>query len=443
MPARNGNKSNHHQQRYIMTMTEAEVDYSETTQAGAYYYLCPKAAAALPVFKYRGQDLSLIYKHILSPLAQHLVDNHTPTWAAPNAITLFGLCWMVTSYVLVWYYYPNFDEGMMGDDASSSSPSSLPPLWPFAFTACAMLIYQTLDNMDGKQSRKTGSSSPLGLLFDHGCDAINSIFGSAVWVTALGLSPATDQWQILALVVAPMATFYVTTWEEYYTHHLILPIFNGPTEGLILGATLFACTSVVGVEYWHGYDWYNFLGPYLPDSITSAIVPADGLRNCDMVPIITMLGLGQEIFITKGCAMIYKFGIGCLRELFPMISLVVAPILIGCADSSILERHPRVCLHVIAGLFVEAVTQLMLDHMTSRPYRAIRPCMVPLWAFTALIWFGLIGSQLADELLVSYQMLLVVHLYMKFSVIIHEICDLLQIWCFDIVTPYPKKKKIA
>ena len=35
-------------------MTEAEVDYSETTQAGAYYYLCPRAAAALPVFKYFG-----------------------------------------------------------------------------------------------------------------------------------------------------------------------------------------------------------------------------------------------------------------------------------------------------------------------------------------------------------------------------------------------------
>ena len=162
-----------------------------------------------------------------------------------------------------------------------------------------------------------------------------------------------------------------------------------------------------------------------------------------MVPIITMLGLGQEVFITKGCTMVYKFGFGCLRELFPMISLVVAPILIGCADSTILERHPRICLHVIAGLFVEAVTQLMLDHMTSRPYRAVRPCIVPLWAFTALIWFGLIVPQMADELLVSYQMFLVVHLYMKFSVIIHEICDLLQIWCFDIVTPYPKKKKSA
>lgn len=29
------------------------------------------------------------------------------------------------------------------------------------------------DNIDGNQARKTGNSSPLGILFDHGCDALN------------------------------------------------------------------------------------------------------------------------------------------------------------------------------------------------------------------------------------------------------------------------------
>jgi ethanolaminephosphotransferase len=31
-----------------------------------------------------------------------------------------------------------------------------------------------LDAVDGKQARRTNQSSPLGQLFDHGCDAINS-----------------------------------------------------------------------------------------------------------------------------------------------------------------------------------------------------------------------------------------------------------------------------
>lgn len=30
-----------------------------------------------------------------------------------------------------------------------------------------------MDAIDGKQARRTGTSSPLGEFFDHGCDAIN------------------------------------------------------------------------------------------------------------------------------------------------------------------------------------------------------------------------------------------------------------------------------
>jgi len=36
--------------------------------------------------------------------------------------------------------------------------------------------------MDGKQARKTGNSSPLGLLFDHGCDSF--IVGFMMTMTA-------------------------------------------------------------------------------------------------------------------------------------------------------------------------------------------------------------------------------------------------------------------
>jgi ethanolaminephosphotransferase len=36
----------------------------------------------------------------------------------------------------------------------------------------AVFLYVNLDCMDGKQARRTQSSSPLGQLFDHGCDAL-------------------------------------------------------------------------------------------------------------------------------------------------------------------------------------------------------------------------------------------------------------------------------
>jgi phosphatidylglycerophosphate synthase len=33
---------------------------------------------------------------------------------------------------------------------------------------------QTLDAIDGKQARRTGSSNALGELFDHGCDSMST-----------------------------------------------------------------------------------------------------------------------------------------------------------------------------------------------------------------------------------------------------------------------------
>lgn len=52
------------------------------------------------------------------------------------------------------------------------------------FAAFAILCYQILDNVDGKQARKTGSSSPLGMLFDHGCDT------TTTWVIGLMVANA-------------------------------------------------------------------------------------------------------------------------------------------------------------------------------------------------------------------------------------------------------------
>lgn len=64
----------------------------------------------------------------------------------------------IACYFLFQYHSPDFlDE---------------PPAWVFYLTSFLMFAYLILDGLDGKQARKTGSSSPLGQLFDHGCDSI-------------------------------------------------------------------------------------------------------------------------------------------------------------------------------------------------------------------------------------------------------------------------------
>jgi ethanolaminephosphotransferase len=46
------------------------------------------------------------------------------------------------------------------------------PSWTYLQAALGLFLYQTLDATDGKQARRTQSSSPLGELFDHGCDSM-------------------------------------------------------------------------------------------------------------------------------------------------------------------------------------------------------------------------------------------------------------------------------
>ena len=100
-----------------------------------------------------------------------------PLWLAPNIITLCGLMCTMSTYVVFHYYCP-FLYGVA-------------PWWAYVMNALAILGYQALDAMDGKQARRTGSGSPLGLLFDHGCDAFNgtimSLTMSSVAQTGPGL----------------------------------------------------------------------------------------------------------------------------------------------------------------------------------------------------------------------------------------------------------------
>ena len=75
------------------------------------------------------------------------------------------------------------------------------------------LIYQLLDNLDGKQARRTGNSTPFGMLMDHGCDVFTNIF------TAFNLSKlllvGNDDYFSYSVFFGLLVGFYIMTLEEY------------------------------------------------------------------------------------------------------------------------------------------------------------------------------------------------------------------------------------
>ena len=49
------------------------------------------------------------------------------------------------------------------------------PSWSLFLYGFGVFWYQQLDNVDGKQARKLQNSTPLGMIMDHGCDALGVI----------------------------------------------------------------------------------------------------------------------------------------------------------------------------------------------------------------------------------------------------------------------------
>jgi len=446
--------------------------------ARGYYYLSPNAVKRLPHYQYRGADLSLLYKHVLSPIAAWLVDHATPTWIAPKAITFFGCTWRMRSYCVIWYWCPGLYEA----NTDIITIDYAVPKTIFLLNGCAMIIYQTLDNMDGKQARKTGTSSPLGLLFDHGCDAMNLILGSANWIAAVALIPGNvsdlvsgtnnddfyhgdnniqskslisaffggDAILAYLLIFCPMIAFYVSTWEQYYTGTLILPPFNGPSEGLIMGASLSIVSFFWGPMFWQETSIVDIaidkFGSLVSDGNAMSVyfMPMQGrVRNMDLVVLAAVVSLVQEVVLKTG-SVVRKYGVQSLRTMLPHLLLVSSTYAIVHCDPTIFLRCPRTMMHLISGLFTEQTTQLMLDHMVEEEYEVRkRWCLLPQVLIAIWMTAGLSSVESLDAFLLVYTTGLWVYLGFKIRVYIHEICDVLGIYCFDIVTPHPKRVNSA
>jgi ethanolaminephosphotransferase len=158
--------------------------------------------------------------NLCNPLWTHLTEL-LPMSMAPNLVTTLGALHCLVSYVVTWYYTPTF--------ASQEVPA-----WVILLNCYCMLAYYTLDCMDGKQARRTNSSSPLGQLFDHGVDCICNLSHVSMihsWMAA-GLSSTGSTgtgtttttgggvWVVVMSQGVLQFSFLVAQWEEYYTGKL-------------------------------------------------------------------------------------------------------------------------------------------------------------------------------------------------------------------------------
>lgn len=144
-------------------------------------------------------------------------------------ITLTGFSFIVVNLLTLLYYNPTLTVDC--------------PSWVYATWSLGLFLYQTFDACDGTQARRTGQSGPLGELFDHGVDALNTTLGAFIFAGAVNLGYG---WETVLIVFASLCAFYLTTWEEYHTGTLYLGLVSGPVEGVLTLCTVYAYTAYVG-----------------------------------------------------------------------------------------------------------------------------------------------------------------------------------------------------
>ena len=157
---------------------------------------------AIAAHKYKPGKYTVL-DNLLNPVWAGLTEL-LPMWLAPNMVTFLGAMHCFVSYMVTWYYSPNW----------SGTPL---PDWVIFLSGYCTIAYYTFDCMDGKQARRTGQSSPLGQLFDHGFDCLCNLNHVS---TQAGYLLVGGSWWFFGMQGSLFFFFFMAQWEEYYTGEL-------------------------------------------------------------------------------------------------------------------------------------------------------------------------------------------------------------------------------
>lgn len=304
-------------------------------------------------------------------------------------------------------------------------------------------------------SRRTGQSGPLGELFDHGVDALNTSLEVLLFAAALNLG---QSWKTVLTLFASLLTFYVQTWDEYHTKTLTLGIISGPVEGILTICIVYALTAFLGGgDFWQqsllssvnvsqpsflpNYlynltwtDWYMAYGGFVLvfNTVSSAQNVLESRRKRGQDPSFALLGLAP---------------------FFTAWTLIVAYLYL---NPTILTQHLVPFILYVGLINAYSVGMMITAHLTKSPFPYFNILIAPLLFGVAdsigpllqehlgktLGWPASLGED-GSVFRVAFVFMclgLAVGVYGSFVVdVIVSICDYLDIWCLTIKHPIDQK----
>jgi len=377
--------------------------------------------------KYRPSDYTHL-DNLLNPMWTYLTEL-LPMWLAPNMVTTIGGFHCGVAYALLWWYSPDMDES--------------PPDWVVILAGWCTIAYYTLDCMDGKQARRTGSSSPLGQLFDHGFDCICTIFSMSTCASYLVIGGT--YWIVLLQTTLQFA-FFMAQWEEYHTH--VLPHCAGKWFGVTEVNYSMGLLAIINgfldrVAFYHR-PMEQVLAPYFDPQQLPAFLKESELRHFllaiwGVISITMMLGSIKRVLFHAHIAgdsmhpvQIRTNRLNALSKLATPFSLCVAAFMVP--PNAVRSRY----LSVTLGLSFSLLTKKMIVFsMAKMAFAAVQWDAVPL--LLAALWIRLdhtVTRARADFALGVLCLWYAFRMLRWVNVTINQICEKLDIYCFRL-----KKRK--
>jgi len=283
-----------------------------------------------------------------------------------------------------------------------------------------LFVYQSLDAIDGKQARRTGSSSPLGELFDHGCDSISTVFItlSACVSVKLGEYPT---WMFLQSFFA-VGLFYFAHWQTYVSGTLHFGKFD-VTETQLSIIFLHLMSAIFGTGIWdYEIPPFNVKLKFFLLIMTLAISLLLAKSN---ISVILIGGVGKNGSSVAGTSV--------LSPAIPLLLVILPAFIISCKSTeNIYETHP--VLYIMAfGLVTAKITnKLVIAHMTKSPIEYVDSTLIG----PAMLFL----NQYFNSVLPEYYVLCVCLAWTIIDLVIYsifvckEICDHLRVYLFYITT---------
>uniref|UniRef100_A0A8C0VF99 Selenoprotein I n=1 Tax=Cyanistes caeruleus TaxID=156563 RepID=A0A8C0VF99_CYACU len=237
----------------------------------------------------------------------------------------------------------------------------------------------TLDGVDGKQARRTNSSTPLGELFDHGLDSWACVYFVVTVYSTFGRgSTGVSVFVLYLLLWVVLFSFILSHWEKYNTGILFLPWGYDVSQVTI--SIVYIVTAFVGVEAWYAPFLFNFL---YRDLFTAMIIA------CALTVTLPM-SLYNFYKAYKNNTLKHH---SVYEILLPLVSPVLLFLLcttwIFLSPTDILEVQPRLFYFMVGTAFANISCQLIVCQMSSTRCQPLNWMLLPIAAVLLLVLSGL------------------------------------------------------